>query len=149
MKAVLFVGVPGAGKTTFYIHRFFRTHVRINLDMLRTRRREAILFEACLTAEQPLVIDNTNPTAADRARYIGPAQLRRFRVDVYWFDTPLEDCRIRNSGRPPEQRVPDRAVLALYRKLQQPEWNEGFDRLYFVRVGLDDQFRVEEQRRPA
>jgi len=38
MEAVIFVGLQAAGKSTFYRERFFDTHVRINLDMLRTRR---------------------------------------------------------------------------------------------------------------
>jgi hypothetical protein len=29
MEAVLFVGIQGAGKSTFYLQRFFDTHVRI------------------------------------------------------------------------------------------------------------------------
>ena len=36
MEAVLFVGLQASGKSTFYRERFFRTHVRINLDMLKT-----------------------------------------------------------------------------------------------------------------
>ena len=53
MEAVLFCGIQGTGKSTFYVRRFFRTHVRVNLDMLRTRHRELILFNACLAAKQP------------------------------------------------------------------------------------------------
>ena len=40
--------------------RFFRTHVRLSLDMLRTRHRERLLFQAYLEAKQSFVIDNTN-----------------------------------------------------------------------------------------
>jgi len=83
-EAVIFVGVQGAGKSTFYRERFFDTHVRINLDMLRTRRREQLLFEACLEAGQSFVVDNTNPTPADRARYVAPARERGFRVIAYF-----------------------------------------------------------------
>ena len=38
MEAVIFVGIQGSGKSSYYKERFFRTHFRINLDMLRTRR---------------------------------------------------------------------------------------------------------------
>ena len=40
MEAVILIGIQGAGKSTFYKDRFFNTHVRINLDMLKTRHRE-------------------------------------------------------------------------------------------------------------
>ena len=33
MEMVLFVGIQATGKPSFYLERFFRTHVRINLDM--------------------------------------------------------------------------------------------------------------------
>lgn len=39
MEAVIFIGIQGAGQSSFYKERFFQTHVRSNLDMLRTRRR--------------------------------------------------------------------------------------------------------------
>src|SRR6266853_479136 len=79
MEAVIFVGVQGSGKTTFYRDRFFETHVRINLDMLKTRHREQLLLAACLAAKQPFVVDNTNPLPSDRARYIGVAREAGFR----------------------------------------------------------------------
>jgi predicted kinase len=46
MEAVIFVGIQGTGKSTFYKERFFDTHVRINLDMLKTRHREKLLVQA-------------------------------------------------------------------------------------------------------
>ncbi|HXP68284.1 MAG TPA: ATP-binding protein, partial [Candidatus Dormibacteraeota bacterium] len=83
MEAVILVGVQGAGKSTFYRERFFDTHVRINLDMLRTRKREEQLLAACLDAGQSFVVDNTNPQASDRAKYIGSARAKGFRVVAY------------------------------------------------------------------
>ena len=69
-EAILLIGLQGSGKSTFYRERFFATHVRINLDMLRTRRREILLLDACLAGGTPFVVDNTNPTLAARARYL-------------------------------------------------------------------------------
>jgi hypothetical protein len=43
-QAVIFIGVQASGKSTFYMDRFFRTHMRINLDMLHTRNRERLLL---------------------------------------------------------------------------------------------------------
>src|SRR3712207_7912749 len=62
----LFRSLQGSGKSTFYARRFADTHVRLNLDMLRTRHREDILLHACLAAQQPFVAANTNPTPPDR-----------------------------------------------------------------------------------
>jgi predicted ABC-type ATPase len=71
MQLILFIGLQGSGKSTFYQRQFADTHVRINLDMLKTRRRERLLFDACLSAKQPAVIDNTNPTPVDRSSTCG------------------------------------------------------------------------------
>ncbi len=76
MEAVIFVGVQGAGKSTLYRERFSDTHIRINLDMLKTRRREQLILEACLAAQQSFVVDNTNPLPSDRARYVLPCARR-------------------------------------------------------------------------
>ena len=61
-QPVILIGLQASGKSSFYLHRFFNTHVRINLDMQRTRHREKLIFEARLAAKQSVVIDNTNPT---------------------------------------------------------------------------------------
>lgn len=85
MELVLLVGIQASGKWSFYKKQFADTHVRINLDMLRTRNRERIIFQACLQAKQPMVVDNTNPTKKDRARYIIPAREAGFKVIGYYF----------------------------------------------------------------
>ena len=54
--AILFTGIQATGKSSFYRERFFHTHVRINLDMLRTRHRERVLLRARLEALQPFVV---------------------------------------------------------------------------------------------
>ena len=57
MEAVILIGIQGSGKSTFYRERFFDTHVRISLDLLRTRHREALLLRACLEGKQRFVVD--------------------------------------------------------------------------------------------
>ena len=142
---MIFVGVQGAGKSTFYRERFFDTHVRINLDMLRTRHRERLLLEACLAAGQRFVVDNTNPTAADRARYVIPARQHGFRVVAYFFDVDLRDAMRRNQQRPGAKNIPAVGVTATFRRLQPPAAAEGFDRILVVRVNDANEFGMTEQ----
>ena len=61
MDAVLFIGLQASGNSSFYKERYFSTHVRISLDLLKTRNRERQFLTACLDTQQPFVIDNTNP----------------------------------------------------------------------------------------
>ncbi|MHC4295090.1 MAG: AAA family ATPase [Planctomycetota bacterium] len=146
MELIIFTGLQAAGKTTFYSTRFFDSHVRINLDMLKTRHRERLLFEACLSAKQKLVIDNTNPTAADRRRYIRPARDVGFKVIGHYFAADLDACKARNRSRPWEQVVPLPGLLGTYNRLEQPSRDEGFDEIYYVKATQDGAFMVEAWR---
>ena len=64
--AILLIGIPATGKSTFCRLRFFDSHLRLNLDQLRTRHREKLLLEVCLSSRLPFVVDNTNATRAER-----------------------------------------------------------------------------------
>jgi len=143
MEAIVFVGIQAAGKTSFYRERFFRTHVRLSLDMLRTRYREAILVRACIEAKQPFVIDNTNPTAAERARYLVPARAAAFRTVGYVFEADMAACLERNATRPILDRVPPKGIGGTRRRLEIPEVDEGFDQLFTVRIDGHNAFVVE------
>lgn len=143
--AVIFVGLQASGKSTFYKERFFDTHVRINLDMLKTRNRESLLLRACLEAQQPFVVDNTNVTAAERAVYITAAQAAGFRVVGYYFDTTVSAAIGRNNKRAGKARIPAQAIGGTARRLQPPTLAEGFAVLYHVRIAPEGGFVVEEQ----
>jgi predicted kinase len=141
MEAVIFTGLQGSGKSSFYKERFFSTHVRISLDLLRTRNREERLLAFCLETQQRFVIDNTNPTRADRAKYISRSKQAGFGVVGYYFQSKLEECLQRNEGR--TDAVPDVAIPATAKKLAIPTMDEGFDELWYVRIA-DAQCVVEE-----
>lgn len=146
MEAVILIGLQGSGKSTFCRDRFYDSHVRINLDMLRTRGREKILFGACIAAKQAFVVDNTNPSVADRQRYIGPAKEAGFTIIGYCFPLGIDVCRARNLSRPEQRRVPDMAILGTAKKLDHPKPSEGFDKIMYARPDGQGGFCVEEYR---
>ncbi|MGL5807175.1 MAG: AAA family ATPase [Xenococcaceae cyanobacterium] len=152
MEAVIFIGLQAAGKSSFYRDRFFSSHIRINLDMLKTRNREKIIFQACLSAKQSFVVDNTNPRLEDRERYIQPAKEKDFKIVGYYFQSRLEDCLRRNSQRSSARlhsvqaarSIPEVALFATQKRLVLPSFDEGFDELYYVKIGTNNSFIVEE-----
>jgi predicted kinase len=132
MEAVVFTGIQAAGKSTFFKAHFVDTHIRINLDMLRTRHRETLLIAACLQAKQRFVVENTNLTREDRARYIPSAKRAGFRVIGYAFHVGLDEALIRNALRKAPREIPDKAIRGAFRRWQPPTWEEGFDALFDV-----------------
>ncbi len=134
MQAILFIGIQATGKSSFYASRFADTHVRINLDMLRTRNREARLLELCCQTQQPFVVDNTNPARADREGYISAAKAAGMAVVGYYFESSIEPALKRNAERRGERQVPERGVRGAHARLEIPSWDEGFDELHYVRL---------------
>ena len=130
MELVLLIGIPASGKSSFYVQRLFGTHVRLSLDVQRTRNREYRLFEACLATQARVAIDDTNASRAERALFIGPARAARFSVVGYHLCAEVPAALERNALREGPQRVPDVGLLATQARLQLPEWSEGFDELY-------------------
>ena len=96
--------------------------------------------------KQPFVVDNTNPTLEERQRYIPLARAAGFRVVGYYFAIRLEIALQRNARREGRQLIPEKGVLATYRRLQRPAWSEGFDALHDVRPVGGQRFIVEAWR---
>lgn len=146
MQLVVLVGVQASGKSTFYRERFAATHAHVSLDLLETRHREAARFREHLEAGMKIVIDNTSPTPLDRARFVPPALERGYEAHAYFFQTELEDALARNRLREGKARVPDMAVLGTHKKLVAPAREEGFAKLFVVRLVPDRGFVVTSTR---
>ncbi|MBQ7265679.1 MAG: hypothetical protein IJS61_06225 [Firmicutes bacterium] len=73
----IMMGIQGSGKSTF-CRAFLPDTERINLDTLHTRNKEAIKIGECQEKGCDYVVDNTNPTKEDRARYISTAKEAEF-----------------------------------------------------------------------
>ncbi|MEN9359837.1 MAG: hypothetical protein RL095_1372 [Verrucomicrobiota bacterium] len=131
-ELILFTGLQGSGKSSFYQKKFADTHLRINLDMLRTRHREKLLIQACLAAKQSLVIDNTNVTRDERAAYFAmlAASPFPFRCSSYFFPPDFKACLERNAQR--SRQVPEIGIRAALKRLQAPSFDEGFEQIFEV-----------------
>lgn len=130
---VILMGLQASGKSTFFEKELKdKGFEHISLDSLKTRRREGEVLQKCINDNMSCVIDNTNPTKADRARYIIPGKHSDFRVVGYFLQSKLADCLERNENR--ERQVPKKGILATFNKIEMPSLDEGFDELNFVSI---------------
>lgn len=142
MQLIIFIGVQASGKSTFYKQFFYNTHLRLNLDMLKTRHRENILFEAALASKTKMVIDNTNPTKEDRACYMQRAKDTGYEVIAYYFETDLKSTLHRNAQRIGKANIPEVGVRATYKKLEVPSLDEDFDEIFKVKILENGEFSI-------
>ena len=140
MQLIIFVGIPGCGKSTFYKEQFFNSHLRLSLDLLNTRNKEQRFLNLALSLQQRVVIDNTNVLREERNKYITQAKEKRYEVIGYYFESILSDCLQRNEKRIGKDRIEKVGVIAKFKQLQPPSLDEGFDTLYLIRIE-GDQFK--------
>jgi predicted kinase len=146
-ECVILVGLPAAGKTTFYQQRFAATHAHISKDLwpksADKSTRQARELDDALAAGRAVVVDNTNPTAVDRAAVIAAARQHGARVICYYFTSTTRESMGRNRGREGKARVPDVAIFTTAKRLAAPVKEEGFDELYQVKIVEEDGFEVQ------
>jgi predicted kinase len=145
---VILVGVPAAGKTTFYQQNFAASHRHVSKDLWpnatgREARQRRALVEA-LAQGASVVVDNTNPRIADRAPIMAIARAQGARLVGYFFDVTTRQAIARNAERGPGQKVPNVAIFTVAKRLEPPTRAEGFDELFRVTLTPDRTFSVAE-----
>jgi predicted kinase len=140
-EIIIFTGIPASGKSTFYQQNFAATHIHISLDDLHTRNQENKMLEESLTSGKSCVIDNTNVTADERAKYIEAGKRFGYKVIGYYFRSSIDECRIRNDRRQGKKQVSEVALRNKAAHLECPSKKEGFDELYYVKI-VDDKFET-------
>jgi predicted kinase len=138
MDLVILIGLQASGKSTFVRTRLAETHVHVSKDLIghkkNTAKRQQELIETALLAGKSVVVDNTNPTAADRQTLITLARAHGARVVGYYFESSVPECRARNQAREGTARVPDVAIYTTIKRLERPARGEGFDELFHARI---------------
>ena len=131
------VGLQGCGKSTWVAGHLAGTHAVVSKDHWpHARRREARqrrVVAELLAEGRSVVVDNTNPSAEERAPLIAIAREAGVGVRCVWVDTPLETCRQRNAARSGRARVPLVGLHATLARFVPPSPAEGFDRVDVVR----------------
>ena len=135
-ELVIFVGIQGAGKSTYYRAHLAATHVHVSKDLMPTARnrdaKQQEMIAAALRDGKSVAVDNTNPTPAARAPLIALGKALGARVVACWFPVAVKDAVARNRGREGKARVPDVAIFVTAKKLVPPEAAEGFDEIRVI-----------------
>jgi len=135
-ELVILIGLPGAGKTTFYHAHLAATHSHVSKDLMRNRRdrqeRQMAMIEAALALGQSVVVDNVNATIADRAPLIAAGRKHGARIVGYALATPADVCTERNRGRSGPSRVPVVAIRTAAKRFEPATYDEGYDELHRV-----------------
>lgn len=129
----IMTGIQASGKSVF-CKNYLSAYDRINLDTLHTRNKENTAIDEAFHAKRDMVIDNTNPTAADRRKYILKAKEKGYRIVGYFMQSRLQECIARNELREGKEKIPAKAIAATSNRLEMPSYEEGFDELYFVSI---------------
>lgn len=131
-EIIIFVGLQGAGKSTYFAEHFAASHEHISRDIAGTAEREAILIQECLRSQRSFVLDNTNATRTIREPLIRQAKAAGFRVLCYFFDAPVRTAIERNNHRKDKKPVPVPAILRTAKLLERPALEEGIDEIRTV-----------------
>jgi len=113
-ELIVFVGMPGSGKSTFYSTNL-KDHINIEQDKIGTRPKLLKELDKSLTTGKSIVIDSTNPIQENRLEYYEKAKKHNYNIKVIYF---LVNGTGFNKLR--EKPVPDIVYHIYFKKLEPP-----------------------------
>lgn len=135
-EVVLFVGSPGAGKSTFYWrHLKPLGYERVNQDILKTKPKCFAAANGWLKEGKSVVIDNTNADRTTRNAWVKLAKEHKVPIRCLYFTSPEELCMHNAAVRAfggdvinPENRemLPGIAFRGFKSRFEEPAEEEGF-----------------------
>ena len=146
-EAILFVGSPASGKTTFYQrHLAPLNYVHINQDTLKTRAKCVAAMVEAIEAGQSVVIDNTHPSIEARNVFLNILSKRNVPTKCFWFQTDPDlslHLNVYRSLTKKTHRLPKLAFIAYQNRFQEPTLSEGFTEI--VRIPLEPHFESSQE----
>lgn len=131
-KAILFIGLPGSGKSTYIRENVCTNFVIVDADRIKETHpdydvnnpgavhqwsvKEAEkLMERYSDSGVPICMDSGGVNNNYQIRIINMLKSKGYQVQLIYMDTPLEVCIERNSKR--ERKVPENVIREKSEKL--------------------------------
>ncbi|KAJ3331137.1 hypothetical protein HDU76_004003 [Blyttiomyces sp. JEL0837] len=156
-EMILFVGLPGCGKTSFARkHLLPKGYTHVNQDTLKTKDKCIAAALAALKAGKSVVVDNTNPDAKVRAEFVAAAKKVGAHVPVraFVFKASVEICEHNSRFRAlmtkgtHEERgmIPDMVFNSIRNRFAHPDSKaEGLHEV--KEINFIPEFESEEMRK--
>ena len=113
-ELIVFVGMPGSGKSTYY-DKNLKDHIHIEQDKIGSRKKLLKELDNYLLTGKSIVIDSTNPIQENRLEYYEKAIQYKYNIKVLYF---LINGTGFNKLR--ESPVPDIVYHMYFKKLEPP-----------------------------
>lgn len=148
-KLFLMMGVAGSGKSTWCKNHFDESKISyVSRDEIRfslvsedeeyfSKENEVFrqfVYEIndALNLGIDVVADATHLNAASRNKLISLIKAPVDEINVIWIKTPLEIALERNAQREGRAFVPVSVIRRMSYQLEEPSFEEGFDKIYIV-----------------
>lgn len=137
-EMLIMVGMPASGKS--YCAEFIQNwgftkgvhHEIINRDKLKTIDKCIKKTKEALKLKVNLIIDNTNPSALDRKKFIDLGRKYSYKITVILFELPFELIKHNNYYRyfhKNGQYIPNVAYNIFKSRYEKPKYSEHIDRI--------------------
>ena len=126
-----------------YKERFIKIVKVINSDILKQHAQ--LKHQKTFIRKRKMPLEDIILCTLSKKGLTTEMELHKYFIEIgYYFQSSIKDAITRNETRSGKDFVPPKGIACTYNKLVVPSYDEGFDKLYYVTIGDDKNYLVEE-----